>query len=358
MKSCLVAIQNLTKSGSPQTFLHVVEALKKEGFVVDVYAYSIFDKEIDLAMLEAYQKVCRNIYFNNINANTFLYRTYPFLLMSSFKKMIKKGQYDLFLTNNFYLSAYIAKKLRKKIKNIYYSLGNVNQKSKYWILRRKDIYIKKLVRKVDAYIGISNLAFFDDIEIPNEKRFVLMDYPNNYYPNLVKNNKDLTIGQIGYFSRNKNQLFTIELFNKIKQHCPNASLLFVGYQSSDEPNYIEEVKKRVTELGLLNSVSFLPPNYDKETFFKQIDVLLLPSYYEGLPLTLMEAQFSNTPCITSMHVSSDADFGLLKRLPLNTDDWLKEIQSADYKAISRPKYIYTSEEFKKRIKHIIDSVFH
>lgn len=358
MKSCLVVIQNLTKSGSPQTFLHVIEALKKEGFVVDTYAYSVFDDKADLAMLKAYQDVCRNIYFNKINGNSLLYRFFPFLLLSSIKKLIKKGQYDMFLTNNFYISAYVAKKEYGKIKNVYYSLGNVNQKSKYWIFRRKDIYIKKLVTKVDAYIGISNLAFFDDIEVDSNKKFVLMDSPNNYYPNIVKdNNRDLTIGQIGYFSENKNQLFTIELFNKVKECFPNATLLFVGYQSSDEPNYIEEVKKRVADLGLSNSVSFLPPNYDKEALFKQIDVLLLPSFLEGLPISLMEAQFSNTPCIASEFISSDADFGLLKRLPLNTDEWLKEIRNTDYKIPRRPKYIYTSEEFEKRIKYIIDYVF-
>ena len=71
----------------------------------------------------------------------------------------------------------------------------------------------------------------------------------------------------------------------------------------------------------------------------------------------MEAQFSNTPCIASEFISADADFGLLKRLPLNTDEWLKEIQNTDYKVLRRPNYVYTSEEFDKRIKHIIDSVF-
>ena len=358
MKKCLIVIQNLTKSGSPQTFLHVIDVLRMKGFNVDVFVFSVINETTDLALLEAYKKVCNQIFFDRINMNGLVYKLYPLLLFKRIKKTVSVGEYDLLFTNNIYVSAFFAKKKHKNFKVAYYALGNANLKSHYYLLRKKDKWIKKLACRVDAYIALSSVAIFDEYQIDSAKLHMLMDYPECYFPFLKKKNSPiLRLGQIGYFCQNKNQLFSLKLANLLKEDHINVRLSFIGYQSSEEPLYLENLKNQVSELKLDKEVVFLPHDYDKKEFFENIDIFLLPSLHEGLSLALMESQFSNVFSIASDTVPADVDFGLLKRLPLNVNCWKDEIKKQEYLNLKKPKHIYTKDDFNKKLTEIINSLF-
>lgn len=76
---------------------------------------------------------------------------------------------------------------------------------------------------------------------------------------------------------------------------------------------------------------------------QSMDYLLMPSLYEGIPVTLIEAQASGLKCYVSDHVSTEPNItGLLRYLPLNQKIWTDELsqctsynRSTDYTDIMK-----------------------
>ncbi|WP_448668171.1 glycosyltransferase [Aerococcus viridans] len=109
---------------------------------------------------------------------------------------------------------------------------------------------------------------------------------------------DFVIGQIGRFDENKNQTFSLDLLKKLNNS--NFVLLFVG-----DGKLLPKVKKEVENLGLKDNVIFIKKSSVINKILSGIDLLILPSKHEGLPLVTIEAQASNLPIIVSKNVSSE-----------------------------------------------------
>lgn len=83
-------------------------------------------------------------------------------------------------------------------------------------------------------------------------------------------------------------------------------LVLVGGGETDDilKNYIKE---KVAKLGLTDSVKFLGVRDDVEKVVQTFDVFLLPSLFEGLPVTMVEAQAAGLPCVISDRVPVECD---------------------------------------------------
>ena len=79
--------------------------------------------------------------------------------------------------------------------------------------------------------------------------------------------------------------FIIDVFNKIYQKNNTAKLILVG-AGNGQQNIIDKVKN----LALSDSVLFLGNRTDVNKILQAMDVFLFPSLYEGLPLSIIEAQ--------------------------------------------------------------------
>ena len=361
MNSCLIVIQNLTRSGSPQTFLHVIKALKEKGFIVDAFVYAVRDDKVDLYFYEQYKEVCRNIFISRMRLNGLSYKMFPLTKFGNIKKTIKKNQYDLIISNNIYFMADCSKHKNKLKypKLIYYALGNVNIKSKHIIIRKKEKYIRKYIKGIDAYIALSSIAVPVDDIVPEGRLYSLMDYPDVYYPNITKKpaENEIVLGQIGYYCHNKNQLFSLEVLKELISRGEQARLLFVGFKLSEEPQYFDEMQKFIKKNCLSSFVTFLPSDYDKKDLFEQIHALLLPSLHEGLAIALMEAQFSNTYCVASNNVPVDVDFGLCSFSKLELETWLERVLAVKTMGSFKPHKIYQKQDFQRIFDIIITDVF-
>ena len=112
--------------------------------------------------------------------------------------------------------------------------------------------------------------------------------------------KDLVIGHVGRFNPQKNHEFLINIFNAICQKKENVKLLLIG--DGEEK---ESIIKRVCELGLKNKVIFTGVRSDVNELLQAMDVFVFPSLYEGLPVTMIEAQAAGLPCIMSDKISKE-----------------------------------------------------
>lgn len=128
---------------------------------------------------------------------------------------------------------------------------------------------------------------------------------------------------VGRFCNQKNQPFVLEVFKQIKKEKENAKLIFLGdgEQKSD-------IEKMTRELGLSDSVIFPGTVDNTEMWLRASDVFLLPSLYEGLPLSGLEAQAAGLPCIVADTVTKELDLtGLVRFLSLSEpcEGWARTV---------------------------------
>lgn len=153
------------------------------------------------------------------------------------------------------------------------------------------------------------------------------------------------IGHVGRFFAQKNHTFLIDIFKKIHDKDPNTVLLLVGGGELDDI-LMNRMKEKVKILDLENSVQFLGVREDVADILQAFDLFLLPSLFEGLPVTMIEAQAAGLPCVISDKVPIQCDItGNVKVASLedSTDKWADVV----LKYIDNYKRTNTFEKIKE-----------
>lgn len=114
------------------------------------------------------------------------------------------------------------------------------------------------------------------------------------------------IGHVGRFFPQKNHDFLIDIFNEIYKKDKDTVLLLVGGGELDDA-LKNQIKEKVRNLGLEDAVEFLGVREDVDRIVQTFDVFLLPSLFEGLPVTMVEAQAAGLPCVISDKVPIQCD---------------------------------------------------
>ncbi|MDI9497749.1 MAG: glycosyltransferase family 1 protein [Bacillota bacterium] len=110
----------------------------------------------------------------------------------------------------------------------------------------------------------------------------------------------LVVGHIGRMNEVKNQSWLLRVLQELLERRPDAVLLLIG-GGEDET----KLREQTAALGLQNAVRFLGVRADIAGLLQAMDVFALPSLYEGLPVTLVEAQAAGLPCVVSDRVTRE-----------------------------------------------------
>jgi len=132
-----------------------------------------------------------------------------------------------------------------------------------------------------------------------------------------------TIGHVGRFVPAKNHEFLIDIFKEVLKIMPEALLLLVG-----DGELRKEIEEKADKLGIKDSVIFTGTRRDVPDILQAIDLFLLPSAWEGLPVSVIEAQSAGIPCIISDAIANEACITpYIKKLSLSLSPgvWAKEI---------------------------------
>lgn len=122
----------------------------------------------------------------------------------------------------------------------------------------------------------------------------------------VTDSNTFVLGHVGRFFPQKNHTFLIDIFAEVHKQYPNSMLWLVGGgELNDELK--NQIKAKVDELGLHDVVKFLGVRSDVNRLLQGMDSFILPSLYEGLPVTMIEAQASGLPCTISDRVPKQCD---------------------------------------------------
>lgn len=123
----------------------------------------------------------------------------------------------------------------------------------------------------------------------------------------------LVVGHIGRLNYQKNHEFLIDVFSEIKKKRSDAMLLLIG-----DGEKKEKLKLKIRKLGLEKSVIFAGVREDIPNLLSAMDVFVFPSFYEGMPNTVIEAQATGLPCVLSDSITEEAAItNLVKYLPLS-----------------------------------------
>lgn len=121
------------------------------------------------------------------------------------------------------------------------------------------------------------------------------------------------IGHIGRFTVQKNHTFLIDIFSELCKIRNDCTLMLLG-----NGELLESIKNKVNELNLGESVIFVDFQEDIYKYYSAMDLLVLPSLFEGLPITLIEAQANGLCSLVSDTVTKECDLtGLTEFYPLS-----------------------------------------
>lgn len=130
------------------------------------------------------------------------------------------------------------------------------------------------------------------------------------------------VGHIGRMAPPKNQKFLLQIFKKVKKERTNSILLMIGNGPLKK-----EIESEIKRLNLQDSVILLGVRNDVPNLLMAMDVFLLPSLYEGLPVVCVEAQATGLRCVLSDNITKEVDCGNCEFISLNQSlaDWKDNI---------------------------------
>lgn len=154
-------------------------------------------------------------------------------------------------------------------------------------------------------------------------------------------NDKLVVGHVGRFVYQKNHQFLIDIFDKLHQKIPNSVLMLVG-----DGELRKDIEAKVKDLGLDDCVIFLGNRFDVPKLMQVMDIFILPSFYEGLPVVGVEAQASGLKCFFSTSITKESKITeLVKFIGLSKSDvyWAdKIIKNLNYNRIKLDNQIKNS----------------
>ena len=339
--------------GIESFLLEISKEIKKSGKEVDILCYKNekFDMETEL----------KN---NNIN----IYRidnpqNIPvFSHINQLYKFIKKNQYDVVHSNTYtdsgcvmLASFFAGTHIRVTHSHTSQQPRTLLQKTKWFLAK---ILIKIFANQKIACSEIAGESLFLDKQyeiLENGVDLTKYEYNSNIREIIRKKynikNNEIVMGHVGRFVPLKNHEFIIKVFELLK---PNYKLMLIG----DGPE-LNRIKDIVNEKKLSKRIIFTGNIRNTFDYLNAIDFIFFPSLYEGLPVSLIEAQINGLQIISSKNVSSEVDlFGNVHFFDLNEEKEkiVKMIENNDIKRSLNHNYFkksnYNIENTAKKLLNI------
>lgn len=153
------------------------------------------------------------------------------------------------------------------------------------------------------------------------EKYSFNSYTRKEYREKLGLTDNFVMGHIGRFTYQKNHKMLLEIFREVYKRLPIAKLLLIGGGPLEE-----DIRQAVIDYGIEDAVIFLGKRSDVPQLLQAMDVFLLPSFFEGLPIVLVEGQAAGLKCFVSDRVSLEAKItSNISYLQSSISDWVVEI---------------------------------
>lgn len=136
----------------------------------------------------------------------------------------------------------------------------------------------------------------------------------------------IVIGHVGRFAPPKNHRFLADIIAEVIKQKKNTVALLVG-----DGELRQQTEKQVQDMEIADKVIFTGVRSDVSRLLQAMDVFVFPSIYEGLPVSIVEAQAAGLPCLISEKVPIECKkTALVTQLPLalGTAGWTEAVLKA------------------------------
>ena len=303
MKRVCLVVNGLSYGGVEQILYNYLQDYDKSKYYFDIIAQREISIEKDIYR---FSEIGFNILFVTHKRKSIVKNYFEI------RKILKNGNYDIIHANMSYMNFYVlrfANKYGIKTRiNHYHNVFNGSSLKKmiYFICNRLcnkySTYNLFCSYKVADYFGKTSK---ESSILPNAidiKRFEFDEFIREETRNRIGITKDIfVIGHIGRFTNQKNHSFIIDVFDKYHKKNSKSKLLLCG-----DGELLEMSKKKCEDLELQDSVIFLEPTSKPEIYYNAMDYFLFPSVFEGLGITMVEAQINGLSCTCSEVIPEEA----------------------------------------------------
>lgn len=132
------------------------------------------------------------------------------------------------------------------------------------------------------------------------------------------------------------------------QNNPKYILYLWGIDGTSK----EVVLKKIKNNGLEKNIKYMGTTDKINEYINAMDLMLLPSMFEGFPVTVVEWQANGLPCILSDTITPDCNLdGNVKFLPINNgvECWAEQIESCSFDVKDRASNIHIMMLQKKAL---------
>lgn len=203
----------------------------------------------------------------------------------------------------------------------------------------RHLFSKKICRD-KKYVVINNGIQVDQYRFSEEDRAVVRSR--------LGVGDELLVGHVGRLTEAKNHMFLLEIFKAVHDIRRDSRLLLVG-----DGELRSAIEKKITDLGLEKCVILYGTSSDIPPLLSAMDVFLFPSIWEGLGISVIEAQCNGLPCYISENVPRTAMITsnvCQYRIDDGAEQWAKNILDNAYKRVDE------IEKIKAAHFDILDSV--
>lgn len=270
-------------------------------------------------------------------------------------RIMKDGEYDIVHAHELFHSGMVVLTARLAgVRHRFVHAHSCNHEKGNLIRRAYHFAMRRLILwNATEFLACSSLAakFLYGDNIISRKNYHLIVNSADTKRYLPEEGADRTdhaypeILQVGRFSDEKNFLFSVQIAEACKRRGDHFHFVFVG---NDGGEYEAAVRRLIDEKQVKDVVSLLGIRRDVDRLMKQADAFLLPSKFEGMPLTLIEAQASGLPCVVADRFSHEADFGI------DAVEWLKLEDSPETWAAALERAVQRGRAKKEDIVRAIE----
>lgn len=237
--------------------------------------------------------------------------------MKEMKKILSNGNYDIVhchmdAANYYGLKA--AFKCNVKVRISHSHNTNYLTNNKFKILNLEHVR-KKIPQYATHLFACSEVAgkwlYGNEFDVKNENCYIIPNAIecdkfifNEKIRNHIREELDISsfmIGHVGRFDTQKNHKYLAKIMKCVVEKNNNISFCLFG-----EGFLKQDIKNLITELKLDKNVIFMGNKDNMCDYYNAMDLFLLPSLFEGLPLTMVEAQASGLDCLVSNRITQEA----------------------------------------------------
>lgn len=352
----IVADRDLGNSGVPAVIMSIVRGLHSK-YIFDIIVFENTETAFTKEFLSYGGKIVHldiKKPSSILNKIFFYLSNYRKQIFDELAKKIKINDYSIVHSFKGIFSApfleYAEKNgIKKRILHIN-GIYDKNPKLYLELLNKRNK--QKCIKYSNVRLAVSNEAGHSFFGRCNYK-CIYNPINDKLYKKLPPYFDKLSLTQIGTYSDRKNQLFTLEVFKKVKEKYPSSILNFLGYEV--EPGYLERIKALAKEYGIQDSIIFYDPSYSQIELLKKTSICLFPSKSEAFGLVAVENQACNRPVLCSNKIMKDIDCGGAIFLDFEPEEWANTI---DHIYFNRKTYNINLSRFNSDdYCHIISSVY-